>query len=391
MLVLSALLWLSPSTDAAAPPDSIVYADLPAWQGGDCAGGTEPTRPCRVRHPWAGIDLRARWTAEGRPAWTDGDTLTLVYESGAATVEACCTLQMPMSRFAGSDLWVLSARVPGLAVATVEYGFLPEGARRLDAMGTLRGPAAAPPPPRSRVLQGTVRTDSLWSDALGERRAVTVYLPPGHDPARLTPVVYVADGQGVEGLAAYLEPYVAVGEVPPVILVGIHSGPHRSDEYTTIPVGPDAGPDPTNPRFLAHERFVLDELVPWAERTLGASARREERAAFGFSNGGVWAAFQGVRHPDVFGAALSFSCGACSVVVPDDLASAGAEPAARFYFLAGRLEPRFLLATRAASERLQKAGYETVMHERVAGHDSVMWNEQFGDAVRWAFRPRADG
>lgn len=180
-----------------------------------------------------------------------------------------------------------------------------------------------------------------------------------------------------------------------MLLVGIHSGPHRPDEYTTIPTPtperPDAGPDPANPRFLAHERFVLDELMPWAERTLGASARREERAAFGFSNGGVGAAFQGVRHPDVFGAALSFSCGACSVAAPDEPASAGARPTARFYFLAGRLEPRFLHATRAAAERLRGAGYEAPMHERVAGHDSIMWNEQFGDAVRWAFGPLIEG
>lgn len=78
------------------------------------------------------------------------------------------------------------------------------------------------------------------------------------------------------------------------------------------------------------------------------------------------------------------------MAVPDEPASAGAEPAARFYVLGGRL-PRFLQATQAAAARLRAAGYEAPMHERVAGHDSVMWNELFGGAVRWAFGPQDDG
>lgn len=400
-LVSVALLWTAggvlpthaqaPTAGAAelgAAADSIAYAPISAHQGGDCVPGVGPSRPCRVRRPWSEADLRARWAAEGRPAWADGDTLTFVYEAETTAVEACCTLQMPMSRLAGTGLWVLSARVPGLETATVEYGFLAEGSRRLDAMGTLRGPAAAPRPARSRVLQGTLRTDSLWSDALGERRAVTVYLPPGYNPsaARGTPTVYVADGQGVTTLAGYAEPLILAGEIPPTILVGLHSGPHRSEEYTSIPERSREA-DPMNPRFLAHERFVLEEVLPWAEREFGAASAPERRAAFGFSNGGVWAAFQGVRRPDVFGTALSFSCGACSVAVPERPAPASSGPVARFYFLAGRLEPSFLRSTRAASERLRAAGYEATMHERVAGHDSVMWNEQFGDAVRWAFGP----
>lgn len=369
-----------------ATPDSILYVELSPWQGGDCEPDAMPTRPCRVRHPWTEAGLRARWAEEGRPAWTDGDTLTFVYEREAPAVDACCTIQMPMSRLAGSALWVLSMRIPNLAVATIEYGFLPEGERRLEAMGSLRGPAAPPPPIRARTLQGTVRIDSLQSLALGERRALTVYEPPAHVPrlAGGLPTVYVADGQSVGGLASYLEPFILAGEVPPVLLVGLHSGPHRSDEYTSI-AERSREADLDNPRFVAHERFVLDEVLPWAERTLGASPERERRAAFGFSNGGVWAAFQGARHPEAFGAVLSFSCGACSVAVPEAPAPASAGPAARFYFLAGHLEPRFLQATRQAADRLRRAGYESVMHERVAGHDSVMWNEQFGDAVRWAF------
>ena len=101
----------------------------------------------------------------------------------------------------------------------------------------------------------------------------------------------------------------------------------------------------------------------------------------------MWAAHQGVRNPDVFGVAIPFSCGVCQVAVPDNPTPAVSGRAARFYFLSGRLEILFHQSTSAAAERLRAAGYEAPMHERVAGHDPLMWHEQFSDAVRWAFGP----
>ena len=371
-----------------APADSIDFVAM--GRDGDCSDvvvGTGIAAPCRVRAPRSEAALRARWVAEGRPVWADGDTLTFVYEGEAEGVMACCAVQMQLSRFVGSDLWTLAVRVPDLPFAILNAGFLPAGARALEGVVEWRGASAPVAPPKARALRGTVRTDSLWSEALGERRAVTVYLPPELDASRPPPVVYVADGSAVEGLAPYVEPFILAGEIPPTILVGLHSSltaEGRGEEYTSI--SEDTGEaDVENARFVAHERFVLDEVLPWAERTLGASSRRDERAAFGFSNGGVWAAHQGVRHPDVFGVVIPFSCGVCGVAVPDEPSPAVSGLATRFYFLAGRLEMRFHQSTSAAAERLRAAGYEAPMHERASGHDPLMWYEQFGDAVRWAF------
>ena len=388
LVVVVCLAVASPAAgQPAAPANLIDYVEMDSWRGEDCPGdfvGTGVAKPCRVRTPWSETALRARWAAEGRSVWADGDTLTFIYEGNIEGVTACCTVQMPLSRIVGTDLWALSVRVPDLPFATLTAGFLPKGARAVEGIVDWRGASAPVAPPQSRTLRGTVRTDSLWSEAIGERRAVTVYLPPEHNASRPIPVVYVADGESVHSLAAYLEPFILAGEVPSTILVGIHSGPMRGEEYTSISEAANAA-DPENVRFVAYERFVLGEVIPWAERTLGASARREERAAFGFSNGGVWAAHQGVRNPDVFGVVIPFSCGVCRVAVPDEPTSAVAGSAARFYFLAGRLEVRFHENTASAAARLRAAGYVAPMHERVAGHDPLMWYEQFGDAVRWAF------
>jgi enterochelin esterase-like enzyme len=327
--------------------------------------------------------VTARWVMESEPLWLDGDTLTFVFQGDHDAVDVCCTVQMPMTRFADTDLWVLSVRIPQVREVYMSYGFMPHGIWRLVHQGTWRGPGAAPSPPRSDALRGTIRTDSLDSKYIGERRGLTVYLPPERDPATPAPVVYVADGQGVAGMAAYLEPFILSGTVPPVVLVGIHSGLLRHEEYTGR-AGPGSLGDDPEAAFLAHERFFIDEVMPWAERQLNVSGRREDRAVTGFSNGAVFAAAMALRHPELLGHAMPFSCGACGQQFPVELPATGP----RFYFLAGLLEPSFHRATIRAAERLHEAGYEVIFRERRSGHDPLMWNEQFGDAVRWAFGER---
>src|SRR5262249_34613661 len=155
----------------------------------------------------------------------------------------------------------------------------------------------------------------LASVALGGRRRVTTYLPPGHDRSRPSPVVYVCDGQSVKAFARVVEPLIAAGRVPPVALVGVHDGGYlgpspkgahdydgskdlRAQEYI-----PSINPG----RFADHETFFVKEVPAWAERRFGLSAVRKDRAVSGYSNGGRFAAEMAFRHPEVFGHAFCLS------------------------------------------------------------------------------------
>lgn len=367
-------------TAVPAPPDSVVFTPLdPLYGQRECGPDDALAGPCRARVQWTGAALRARWAAEAAPVWLDGDTLTFAYVGETSGVDACCIAQLPLSRLSGTDLWVLSARVARLDEAFFSYGFLRDRERALVERGSWRGPDAPDAPPKADTLSGTVRVDSLDSGALGERRAVSVYLPPGHDPSGEAPVVYVADGQAVEGLARQIEPLILAGDVPSVVLVGIHSGPRRGEEYTGI--REDTGEsDAQGAIYLSHERFFVSEVLPWAERTFGVSRQRERRVVYGFSNGSVFATAMALRHPDLFGAAIPFSCGVCRAAVPERLPDV--HP--RFYFLAGVLEPRFHQTTERTAAQLREAGFDAVFHERVSGHDSLMWDEAFPEALRWA-------
>jgi predicted esterase len=72
-------------------------------------------------------------------------------------------------------------------------------------------------------LHRQIKTSTLDSDALGEPRQVTVYHPPNHTSQHQIPVISMADGQSTSEYAALLEPLIADGVVPPLLLVGIHS------------------------------------------------------------------------------------------------------------------------------------------------------------------------
>ncbi len=55
------------------------------------------------------------------------------------------------------------------------------------------------------------------------------------------------------------------------------------------------------------ETFHIDQLIPWVDHNLRTVADRDGRAIAGLSQGGFCAMSYAARHPDLFGAALSFS------------------------------------------------------------------------------------
>ncbi len=347
-----------------------------------------------IDRSWTVEALLARREAEGSSVWTDDDELTFFYQGEAEAVHVCCGIQLPMQRVADSDVWALAIRIDELPQAVISYTFIPyqdgrpvEAEARLTHMRVWRGTQAPPAPERADVLRGQIIRHVIDSAYLDERRALTVYLPPDHDPIQPCPVVYAADGQSVDRFAAVLDPQIRDGSVPEVIVVGVHSAAYggaaepydpaldlRAQEYLL---------GENSERFEAHERFFVDEVSEWAQQTLGASVGRRERAVFGCSNGGAFAVSMGVRHPDRYGAVIAFSLGEG----PQGWGTPewSADDAPRHYLLAGTLEP-FQGTTAKWAARLSRLGVEYVHRERICGHDPVMWEEEFPGAVAWAFR-----
>jgi S-formylglutathione hydrolase FrmB len=141
-------------------------------------------------------------------------------------------------------------------------------------------------------------------------RQVPVYLPPSYatDPERRYPVVYVLTGFTGRGrmllndnpwspaLPERMDGLISSGACGEMILV-------MPDCFTRYGGSQYLNSTATG-RYMDH---VVDELVPFVDRTCRTLPGREHRGVVGKSSGGYGAWMMAIRHPDTFGAMASHS------------------------------------------------------------------------------------
>jgi enterochelin esterase-like enzyme len=349
---------------------------LAAYAAGGLPDGQEVVRVWCPREP---AELRERLGGERYALWASGDVLHVLWRGEADQVLLGGGVQAPMWPVDGdAGLWEASLRVRRLDEAVITVMVIGLGAAELpfgrpvtDVM-TWHGPRATTAVEVEGELAGSVRSETLESAALRGPRGVTVYVPPGAGGP--LPGCVLADGESVPGFARLLEPAVAAGAAPPVLLVGVHNGGDpadradlRSQEYL---------PGYRPRRYAAHLSFVIDEVIPWAAGEFPVAAGQRWIAG-GFSNGAAWAIGAAQRRPDVFGGVVGLSAGK----VPRRVA--GASRDVRHYLAAGTLEEGFRSATLGWASRLRRAGVPCSHHEWAGGHDPYWWNRTLPDALAW--------
>ncbi len=166
---------------------------------------------------------------------------------------------------------------------------------------------------KNKIERGAGCPGTLWHDEIEEHR-IFVWRPDGYDDESVSlPVIYALDGQMLLehplefstigpkrfwNLDRIIFNLVAEGRIPPVMLVGIwNTGVTRHEDY--IPW--------THERSRDFASFVTGRLIPYAEQQYGAAARREDRAMFGSSLGGLMSLYFLGEYSTVFStfAALS--------------------------------------------------------------------------------------
>ena len=166
--------------------------------------------------------------------------------------------------------------------------------------------------PRGRVERHAVESALLAGNPLGDDpvRDVPVYLPPGYDPEGTArhPVLFGLAGFTGTGasflsydwyqgsLPERLDRLIAAGTLDPVVVVLV-DGMTRlgGNQYIDSPaVGPWA-------------RHIVEELVPWAERTFRIRPGRDHRGVFGKSSGGFGALRLAMDHAETFAGAACHS------------------------------------------------------------------------------------
>ncbi len=357
------------------PPPSM-WSTLPA-----CVSATAPiTTPCTVPHRVTARQAKARLRGRERAWWIVGDRLTMVARpTDEKWILLCCSLQTPLVAIRGSDAGAVAVRVPRWREAVLALGTFPTGKQAAD---TYRGPDAEPVPSRLEVAPETITTIDLPSGNLDGRRRVTVYVPAGTPIGSRLPALYLGDGS-TRAFAPIAAAAVRDGRARAAVLVGIDAASSkdcgdcdaRAGEYV-----PEFGADDPQGRYQRHQRFFIDELLPYIEANYPVSSLRKDRTIGGYSNGAVWALTTAERYPALFGGALAMSAGAKSAAD-----GAARLKTVRVFAGAGVFEPSFYDRTSRAVAVAQAAGGEARFREVVGGHAQSTWDLIFADGYRWLF------
>jgi len=244
-------------------------------------------------------------------------------------------------------------------------------------------PGAAPMPwleARVDAPKGRTEEHRLSSRILGHERRFWVYTPPGYnEKGKPYHLLVLFDGWSFTHwipTATIIENLLAANRIHPLVAVMVD----QKDR---------------NLELRCHEpfnEFLVRELIPWMRKHYHVTSNPAETVVAGESNGGLAAAFAGLRHPEIFGNVLSLS-GAFSwdpredqAVDQEDLKwewiirqyAAGPKLPLRFALSVGLFErdrkfpdsPSMLQANRHMRDVLLAKGYTVSYKEVAAFHES---------------------
>jgi len=249
------------------------------------------------------------------------------------------------------------------------------------------------------------------SPQLGNRRTITVYLPPGYTHEHVHPLLVAHDGQemGAWKLADALARQHAAGCVSPVV-AAISANAARRHEYGTA--GRLNG-DGLGARAAEFQAFVTDTVVPLLRRRYQLERGPAHTAVMGASLGGLSAFDLAWQRPDVFGVAGVFSGSfwwrtsdvnvaeqQASRIIHQRVRETAAKPPLRLWFQAGTEDEKddrdgngVIDAIQDTTELIDELvargfvrGRDVIYRETPGGrHHPSTWARELPEFLRWAF------
>jgi enterochelin esterase-like enzyme len=148
------------------------------------------------------------------------------------------------------------------------------------------------------VPHGTVIRHIYHSNVTGGEREIFVYTPPGYDPSKKYPVLYLVGGSGelastwsLFGRVNFIEDNLIAEEkaLPMIIAMPNNQMVHRMDSKHT------------ERSFPMFNDEMLKEVIPLVESNYSVLADKHHRAISGLSMGGRHAQIIGMNNLNVFG------------------------------------------------------------------------------------------
>lgn len=275
------------------------------------------------------------------------------------------------------------------------------------AAGRARGGRGAPPivlgpddkplvPPapegfnvvRDGIARGKLEMVDYESKSVGTRRRALVYTPPGYTPDRKYPVLYLLHGIGGD------EEEWRKGAKPEVILDNLYADGKAVPMIVVMPNGRAQPNDRAEgnvmaaaPAFAKFEADLLQDLIPFVERTYAVNRDRASRALAGLSMGGGQSLNFGLGNLDVFAWVGAFSA-APNTKPPADLVPDPAHAARMLKLLwisCGDKDGLIYISQRTRAY-LKEKNVPHLWHVEPGGHDFKVWRDDLYQFAQRIFR-----
>jgi enterochelin esterase-like enzyme len=160
------------------------------------------------------------------------------------------------------------------------------------------------------IQHGKIDTISYYSTTVGNNRNAIIYTPPGFSGKKKYPVLYLLHGIGGDEFEwlnggqpqVILDNLYANNKIEPMIVVMPNGRAMKDDRATGNVFAPEK-----QEAFATFEKDLLNDLIPFIEKTYPVIKKREHRAIAGLSMGGGQSLNFGLGNLDMFAWVGGFS------------------------------------------------------------------------------------
>ncbi|MFB9863763.1 alpha/beta hydrolase [Rufibacter immobilis] len=245
--------------------------------------------------------------------------------------------------------------------------------------------------PRPEIPHGKLDTVAYTAKQLGTTRKALVYTPPSYTKKKKYPVLYLLHGIGGDEFEwlrngqphIILDNLYANGKLEPMIVV-LPNGRAMKDDR---PVG-NVFDSVKVQAFAAFEKDLLENLIPFVEKTYAVDKDRKRRALAGLSMGGGQSLNFGLKNLDTFAWVGGFSS-APNTKMPAELFPHPAQDKGKLQllWLSCGVEDNLLNITQRTHEYLEQHGVPHVYYLEPGGHDFNVWKNDLYMFSQLLFKP----
>ena len=247
------------------------------------------------------------------------------------------------------------------------------------------------------VPHGQVREMQYYSEYTRSWRPILVYTPAGYEKgSKKYPVVYIHHGGGEDHrgwmeqgrTATILDNLIAEGNAVEMIVVSVNSN---------VPAAPGVRGGYSWEGMQPYREELLNNIIPFVEKTFRVKAGARNRAMCGLSMGGGQSFFIGLRSPEIFANVGIFSTGVFGGIngssdfdleagIPGILSDSASFNAGldNFYISCGEQDPR-ITYTKAVVDQMKDAGVEVRFNSFPGDHEWQVWRKSFADFATMIF------